>query len=47
MIIIIIIGHNNANNHNHNKKKNKWYNVKVLWLHHRISASININAAVF
>ena len=34
MLIIIIIIKNN----------NKWYNVKVLWLHRRISASININA---
>ena len=24
---------------------NKWYHVKVLWLHHRISAAIDINAA--
>ena len=41
MIIIII----NIIRHNHNVNNyNKWYHVKVLWLHHRISSSMNINA---
>ena len=44
MIIIIIIIKIISHNHNVNNY-NKWYHVKVLWLHHRISAAININAA--